>query len=90
MNWATIDDESNGLLYYAKYLAVVIISRRSDILRQPDYQPDFARSRLLRNNGLLLHYLLRKKIKTLSRAKRFASYLRFTPSDFAAVGIPWP
>jgi len=52
-----------------------------------------ARSLLLQNNGILLHKIIKnKKRKNLRKkfVRRFVLYLRFTPSDFAASGLPWP
>lgn len=94
MNWY-MDDQPDGIEYDIEWLVVrAIYQHYPDDYESFRYravlrQPDLARSIVLNNNGQILHYLFRKKIKTLSRAKRFASYLRFTPSDFAAVGLQW-
>ena len=96
LNRLIITDSSDNIRYDIEWLVVRAIHhhypddydcfRRRTVLDQPN----LARSLVMRNNGLLLRSLRHKELKTLSSAKKFISYLRFTPSDFVAVGVPWP
>ena len=49
-----------------------------------------ARSFITRDNGALLHKVIRQNKKRSGFIMKFVQRLRLTPSDFAAAGLPWP